>query len=95
MYNLRKHVLEMKLKHPDWSPRQLKNLLYWQPAARKQLLAMIRDFLREYRGFHVTACPEALGLNVTLTLKQAGFNLEWPPENTACQVAIAGYRRSG
>lgn len=94
-FNLKKHVLEMRLKHPDWSLRQLRNLLYWQPKANKQLLLIIRDFHRGYRGFHITACPEALGLNVTLTLKNAGFDLEWPPENTACRVAIAGYRLKG
>ncbi|MFX4261170.1 hypothetical protein ACOBQJ_03100 [Pelotomaculum propionicicum] len=91
-YNLRKHVLEMRLKHPGWTQRQLRNLLYWQPTARKQLLTKIRDFHREHRGFHITACPEALGVNVTLTLANAGYNLEWPPEHIACQIAIAGLK---
>lgn len=37
--------------------------------------------------------PEALGVNVTETMKAAGVFLEWPPATVAYQVAMAGKLR--
>ena len=37
-----------------------------------------------------TFCPEAMGVNVTQTLKEAGVELEWPPEKTVIKVAFVG-----
>ncbi len=36
-YNFKDHVNKMKVKHPDWSKRQLRCCLYWQGSARKNL----------------------------------------------------------
>ena len=49
-------------------------------------------FLKEHRGYHVTTCPEAMGVDITSTLANAGFIMEWPPVNFVCQVALAGIR---
>jgi predicted metal-binding protein len=51
----------------------------------------IRDFYREYGSrYKVTTCPEAMGVNITETMKDAGIILEWPPENVTYQIALAG-----
>jgi len=34
--------------------------------------------------------PEAMGVNVTETMKRVGIELEWPPVNVAYQIALAG-----
>ena len=38
----------------------------------------------------VNRCPEAMGLDVTATMKSIGVVLEWPPRELAVQVALAG-----
>ncbi|NLI13492.1 hypothetical protein [Pelotomaculum propionicicum] len=59
---------------------------------KKSFKEEITSFLREHRGYHVTTCPEAMGVDITKTLAGAGFKLEWPPQNYVCQVALAGLR---
>jgi hypothetical protein len=44
----------------------------------------------EPQFWHPVLCPEAQGVNVTRTLSDAGFELEWPPRERACQVALVG-----
>ena len=63
--------------------------LYWQPRARKFLETEIYRFCASRGGHVVTRCPEAMGLNVTETLRRAGVEMEWPPVNIALQVAFA------
>jgi len=91
-FNIKEHMQRLTLTHPNWSERQLRCCLYWQPTARKQLHKKI-DYvltLKEFTGFISTICPEALGVNVTETLKRIGITLEWPPVNFARQIALLG-----
>lgn len=89
-FDLAGHVSKMKTKHPKWSYAQLSCLLYWQGSARKVLRTKIKDFLIEHPGYVAETCPEAMGVNVTQTLADAGVILEWPPILIARQVALAG-----
>lgn len=91
------HVRSLKEKHPDWSERQLYCCLYWQPRARADLEAEIEKFIHVSRlagARWVTRCPEAMGLNVTATMRSIGVELEWPPKETAVQVAFAGVMKA-
>jgi len=93
VFDLEEHINKMKQKHPDWSWRQLINCLYWQGTARKQLKAEIKSFLHTRTHptlFGITPCPEAMGINVTETMRQVGIELEWPPIHKAYQIALAG-----
>lgn len=88
------HVNRMEYKHPDWSKRQLECCLYWQGTARKQLKERIEIFARlTGRRYIVNVVPEAMGVNVTETMKRVGIELEWPPVNVTYQVAMAGVAR--
>lgn len=86
------HVERMRSKHPDWSERQLECCLYWQGTARKALKEQIKHFKRSYPFYEITRCPEAMGVDVTATMKRAGIKLEWPPERYAYQVAVGFVR---
>jgi hypothetical protein len=88
------HVARMKEIHPDWSERQLECCLYWQGTARRQLAASITAFKNLYPEFEVTTCPEAMGLNVTATMRAIGIELEWPPKKFTVQVAFAAKPRT-
>ena len=94
LFDFKNHVERMSQKHPNWSEHQLKCVRYWQGTARKQLKELINKFLAEQKGYKANTCPEAMGVNITATLKSAGVELEWPPVNIACQVALAGVEKS-
>lgn len=94
IFDLRSHIERMREKHPDWTDRQLRCCLYWQSKARKELMKHIKEFYREYGlEYKVETCPEAMGVNITETLKNVGIILEWPPETVAYQVALAAIKK--
>lgn len=90
------HREKMKAKHPTWTQRQIDCCLYWQGGVRKKLRAEIARALScfqdssEYVAFD---CPEALGVNVTATMKNLDIKLEWPPETIVYKVALFGTRK--
>jgi hypothetical protein len=94
-YPLGKHMDKMLKRHPEWSDRQLRNPLYWQGTARKQLKEGIKDFLNNYLMYIVIRCPEACGVLVTKTLAPLNINLSWPPQEMAYQVALGGIPVNG
>lgn len=91
-FDFKGHVDHVRERHPDWSERQLKCCLYWQGSARKRLNERIEIFKRlvHNRRYIVNTVPEAMGVQVTETMKRIGIELEWPPVNVAYQVAMAG-----
>lgn len=89
-FDLGAHVARMRARHPGWSDRQLRCCLYWQGTARRQLEDKIAALRAARPGLVVARCPEALGVNVTATLRLAGIDLEWPPVTIVRQVALAG-----
>ena len=42
------------------------------------------------KGYFSTTSPEAMGVDVTKTLQNAGIQLEWPARDTVYKVAFAG-----
>ena len=91
------HRHKMKKRHLDWSQRQIDCCLYWQGTANKMLREAVADveYYLEGRGNWETAfCPEAMGVNVTATMKSLGIVLEWPPETLVRKVAIIGIRKN-
>jgi hypothetical protein len=60
---------------------------------------MLREAVQEALPFceapvqTVSYCPEAMGVNVTATMKNLGVELEWPPKNIVRKVAIIGVRK--
>ena len=91
-FDFKEHVDRMIEKHPDWSRRQLECCLYWQGTARKKLKERIEIFkMIAHRKYVVNTVPEAMGVNVTETMKRVGVELEWPPISVTYQIAMAGY----
>ena len=93
-FDFKGHVERMKVKHSSWSKRQLECCLYWQGTARKNLKERIEIFGRlTARRYVVNTVPEAMGVNVTETMKRVGIELEWPPVYMTYQIAMAGMKR--
>lgn len=88
-FDLGRHVVNMRAAHPKWSDRQLRCVLYWQGTARAALKQKVIEALRTLPvGFKAEMCPEAMGVNITETLRRAKIHLEWPPVHIARQVAL-------
>lgn len=86
---------KMRDKHPNWSQRQVECCLYWQGGVNKRLREAVNkvwadQVLRTGIGFHETYCPEAMGVNVTETMRKLGVELEWPPQGVVRKVALIG-----
>jgi hypothetical protein len=93
--NHKAHAARLGALHPGWSDRQRRCCRYWQGTARNALAQRITAFLATAPGYAVSRCPEALGLDVTATLRRAGGVIEWPPVNIVRTVALAGVPLNG
>jgi len=95
VFQLGDHVRAMREVHPRWSDRQVRCVLYWQGKARKRLREEVTKFREEHPevDWLVEATPEAMGLEVTRTMAEAGVALPWPPVEQAFHVALAGKKR--
>jgi hypothetical protein len=92
IFDLAAHVERMRERHPDWSEAQLLCVLYWQSSAKKALNVCVDDFITQFRkeGFYITNAAEAMGVNLTQTMQNAGIMLEWPARKNVYKIAIAG-----
>jgi predicted metal-binding protein len=102
-FNLEQWVAEKKIQHPEWSYKQQANLRYWQPKARKFLHEYSRRWMAGYakgldsrtierQGIEYSDCPEAMGVDVTSTMKRIGVTLEWPPKKIVRKIFLLGVR---
>ena len=93
-FDIKTHMEKMKKNHPDWTDRQLRNVLYWQGTAKKHHKEEIKRFLSIHPDYEV-AVPEAMGIDVNKTLDNVGIELEWPPINYSYRIALAGITKEG
>jgi len=91
-FDLKSHVEKMKAKHPHWSLRQCKNLLYWQGGVRKRLKEKTENFIT-WNDQHMiyTLLPEAMGVMVINTAIALGIPIEKTPENRVFKISLVGY----
>lgn len=102
-FDLAQWVQTKQIEHPEWTYKQCANLRYWQPKARKFLRGHAQAWMRNYvvrwkdlcckQGFEFTECPEAMGVDVTTTMKRIGVHLEWPPKNIVRKIYLLGARK--
>ena len=88
-FNLAEHISRMKQKHPNWSDRQAKCVLYWQGAVNKELRLQTSHFAAN-NGLAYTLCPEAMGVQVIKTAKLLGIPIQPRPTDYVYKVAILG-----
>ena len=77
-FDLKTHAQKMKQKHPTWSDRQCRNLLYWQNGVRSRLI----DKITHYKdiGDIILTLPEACGVHVFGTMAKAGVIIQRNPD---------------
>lgn len=84
----------MKEKHPDWTDRQCRCVLYWQNIPRKHLREAIEDFQRMHPGTISTLLPEAMGVHVIKTARELGVPIKAKPNGTVFKIALVGYSKN-
>lgn len=89
-FDLQKHIISMMQKHPDWSCNQAKCCLYYQNTLRKALKDKIL-YTFSIKEFNYTLVPEAMGVNVMLTLRNIRYDFEIKPVNFVNKVALIGH----
>lgn len=93
-FDLKSHSEAMKIKHPDWSERQCKCLLYWQSRSRKQMKERTELAIRLLRTDKLTAIPEAMGVNVFATALLSGLKMDRTRAiNTSRHITMIGYSK--
>lgn len=95
-FDLVGHVERMRVRHPKWTERQLRNVLYWQNTSRKQLRTRVAIAIRLLipRINYVLPGAEYAGVNVYATAFKSGLKLERISELKTCRhVAILGTRK--
>jgi len=98
-FDIGSHARRMKALHPEWSERQCYCCLYWQGTVRSRLRDLEDCFLNTlyddgYYGHPecvATQCAEAMGVNLTETMKlNCDIELEWPPKETVYKISLIG-----
>ena len=93
-FDLQGHVERMKSRHPSWSNRQARCVLYWQSGVNKELKALARCFA-EAAGRIYTLCPEAMGVQVIKTASRVGIPIRPRPAGRVYKIALIGEPRGG
>lgn len=86
-FNLQVHVNKMLSLYPNWSDRQARCVLYWQPKVKKQLEDETKLFCA-FKNVKYTYCPEAMGVNVIKTLKRLNFPISTHPREIVYKVSL-------
>lgn len=96
-FHLAEYADLMKLRHPHWSDRQARCLLYWQPKVNKYLESLTYNFThginRSARS--ATFCPEAMGVQVIKTAKGVGIPIVPRPKEVVYKIALIGSPAKG
>jgi hypothetical protein len=93
-FDLISHIQRMKNLHPGWSYNQCKCVLYWQNGIKKQLDNICKEFIQiKDKNLIYHKIPEAMGVNVILTMKKIGHPIEIKPKNIIHKIALIGLKK--
>jgi len=93
-FDLKSHAEKMKQKHPNWSERQCRNLLYWQNGVRSRLRKKAEKFAMPLMGDIILDIPEAHGVQVFDTMEKHGLVLERKKPDIIHKIMLVGKRNS-
>lgn len=92
-FDLKAHAEKMKEKHPKWSERQCRCVLYWQSRSRKQMKERVDFACQMVKANRVESCPEAMGVNVFATAMTSGLILDKTKDiKIARHISMIGFK---
>ena len=83
--------LEIKRElHPDWTERALVNPWHFQGHLKSRLKDFVKSQLDkpDFENFTAIYGAEEMGVNMHLTARMAGIELEWPPRKNMYRIAL-------
>ena len=89
-FDLAAHIEAFQIRHPLWSERRLKCVLYWQNQVRSIQRQQIAEFRLGHPSTVFTQLPEAMNTNVLRTLQALQINFETKPRRKVLKVALLG-----
>lgn len=92
-FDLGAHTRRMKERHPDWSDRRARCLLYWQKKVNKRLKEVCERAFSDIENVKILYSPEANGVHVFGTCRNIGLILERNPKKIVWKVAIIGIKK--
>lgn len=90
-FDLGAHVQKMLEKHPEWTMRQARCVLYWQSRARKVLKEATDEALSTSEFDLASYCPEAMGVNLFRTMRNVGVTLKKNPTSIVYKINMVGH----
>jgi len=87
-FDLAEYVAKKRLEHSNWTQRALENPRHWQGHVRSILREACETRCRVYPDYVSVTNAEAMGVNLTDTLRNVGIILEWPPRKAVYQVSL-------
>ncbi|MFX1536121.1 MAG: DUF2284 domain-containing protein [Promethearchaeota archaeon] len=92
IFDLIFHARKMKDKHPNWTEKQCRCVLYWQNTVRKELRTACDLFANRHPDELVyTLIPEAMGVHVIRTARLVGLPIKARPKDVIYKIALIGY----
>lgn len=90
-FDLKSHATKMKEKHPEWTEKQCRNLLYWQQSVKKKLKNKANNFKDQFLDVNLDLIesPEALGIDLFKTCEKIGISLKRHPDNVYKIMIVA------
>lgn len=94
-FDIETHVIKMKEKHPKWTEKQCRSLLYWQKNLNKKLENNANEFMKKLstKNIELVKTPEAMGINMFETCKNVGVLLERNPKKMVIKIVIIAIRK--
>lgn len=90
-FDIEKQAMKMKEKHPNWTERQARCLLYWQGTVNKRLRILAERFVDGDESLKVINKPEAHGVDVFKMCEKIGWHLEKKhPWNFIWKIVLVG-----
>jgi hypothetical protein len=88
-FNFGEYLNFRRSVHPGWAETALKNSRHFQEHLDSELRKGIAGWKSEFaEDWVVVYSPEAMSVNIHLTCKNAGIDLEWPPRETMYRIAF-------
>ena len=89
-FNFGQYLGQKKQVHPDWTLRALVNPRHFQTHLDSQLRSFTDSELRKpnFENFRPVHNTEAMGVNMHLTARNAGVELEWPPRKIMYRITV-------
>lgn len=92
-FDLGAHMNKMKERHPHWTIKQQRNVLYWQGTVRKKLRLLSEEFIKDKGGLVISTCPEAMGVNVFKTFPKIGKKMVKSYNGIVYKVALIAHKK--